>query len=176
MILGFCENKGLISVQKLFIWQKQGGTDCFKGSALEGKATRDRNPCRSPHFKSRLIFLSLSQKHFDVLILETFLLTAQIAHSFQQASNGGAARGCKGRVTREGCSVLRVRGNKLTRCTAKKEEHCSASGMERVGIIFLLKIVHVWRQFDKTGSAKRIMAEVIILSTDKKPPNIGGLA
>lgn len=57
-----------------------------------------------------------------------------------------------------------------------KEQHCSASGMKRVGIVFPLKIVHIRRQFDKTGSAKRIMAEVVILSAEKKPPKARGLA
>lgn len=60
-----------------FIWQKQSGIDCFKDSALEHEVW-DRNLCRSPHFMSILILLSLSQKHFDSLILEACILTAQL--------------------------------------------------------------------------------------------------
>lgn len=55
----------------------------------------DRNLYRSPHFTSVLILLPLSQKHFDILILETFILTAEIADSFRQASKQGAPCDCK---------------------------------------------------------------------------------
>lgn len=56
---------------------------------------QDRDLCRSPHFKSILILLSLSQKHFDILILEPFILRVQIAYSFRQISKQGAACDCK---------------------------------------------------------------------------------
>lgn len=81
----------------LFIWQKQNGTDWFKDSALENKMRQNRNLCRSAHFKSILILLSLCWKHFDISILETFILTVLLAYSFRQLSKQGAACDCKWR-------------------------------------------------------------------------------
>lgn len=78
-----------------FLWQKQSGTDGFNDLAFEYKVMWDRSLHRNPHFKSILILLPLSQKDFDILILETFILTAEIADSFRQASKQGAPCHCK---------------------------------------------------------------------------------
>lgn len=70
----------------LFIWQKQGGTDHFKDLRLKHRLMQVRNLCRNPCFNEGSN--SPSQKNFDILILETLILAAQILISRQESKQG----------------------------------------------------------------------------------------
>lgn len=110
--------------QMLFlIWQKQSRTDWLKDSALGNKMMQDRDLCRSPHFKSILILLSLSQKHFDILILEPFILRVQIAYSFRQISKQGAACDCKWRSDVWRVQYISFMKKHITSYSLKKTEN-----------------------------------------------------